>query len=147
MKITQYKIYAVLSLVLIILLSFVFFFERKTTREIVINNKTITAEVADTFPKRARGLMFREYLGESEGMLFIFDNEDFHTFWMLNTKIPLDIIWINKEKKIVHIERDVKPCEESCPKYVPSEKALYVLEMNANYTVENKISLSDKVLF
>ena len=147
MKFGRYKIYAILSLIFVVFLSLFFFFERKTTKEITINNRTITAEVADTFAKRSKGLMFRESLGENEGMLFVFDNEDYHSFWMLNTRIPLDIIWISKDKEIVHIERDVKPCDETCPNYVPTEKALYVLEVNANYTLRNNIEIVDKVLF
>jgi hypothetical protein len=147
MKLKGYKIYAIFSLIIVVLLSFVFFFERKQTKEITINNKTIMVEIADTFSKRSRGLMFRDSLPENEGMLFIFDKEDYYEFWMLNTKIPLDIIWINENKEIVHIERNLQPCNEDCPKYSPNEKAMYVLEFNANYTSENGIKLGDKIYF
>ena len=91
--------------------------------------------------------MNRDSLGENEGMLFIFDKEDYYSFWMLNTRIPLDIIWINANKEIIHIERNLQPCTDSCPKYSPNEKALYVLEVNANYTSKNGINIGDKVAF
>ena len=54
--------------------------------------------------------MFRESLNENSGMLFIFPKEDFHNFWMKNTLIPLDIIWINSAKEIVFIENNAQPC-------------------------------------
>jgi len=143
MKPVRYKIYVVL---LLLLMSILFLLpEGKITKNIVINNNTIIAEVANTPAKRAEGLMFRDYLGENEGMLFVFDNEDYHSFWMLNTKIPLDIIWINEDKRIVDIERNLQPCSSNCPLYSPDEKALYVLEVNANYTFENDIKVGDEV--
>jgi uncharacterized membrane protein (UPF0127 family) len=67
----------------------------------------VQAELADTTQKRAMGLMFRESLPANHGMLFTFLEEQEWSFWMKNTRMPLDIIWINKGKKIVHIERNV----------------------------------------
>jgi len=145
MKLRRYKIYAILSLFLVLILSFIFYFERKITREISINNKTITVEVANTFSKRTKGLMFRESLPENEGMLFVFDKEDNYSFWMLNVKIPLDMIWIDENKKITHIENNVQPCENECPKLIG--RGVYVLEVNANYTAKNGVKVDDEVSF
>jgi uncharacterized membrane protein (UPF0127 family) len=143
MKLVHYKIYLIL---LLVLLSIFFLFSGKeVTKNVLIGNKTIIVEVADTPAKRTEGLMFRDFLGENEGMLFVFDNEDYYSFWMLNTKIPLDIIWINKNKEIIDIERNLQPCPSNCPLYSPDEKALYVLEVNANYTFENDIKVGDEV--
>ncbi len=146
MKPVRYKIYVILLLVLISIL-FLFFSEGKIIEDIAINNNTIITEIADTPAKRAEGLMHRDYLGENEGMLFVFNKEDYYSFWMLNTKIPLDIIWISKDKEIVDIERNLQPCSSNCPLYSPDEKALYVLEVNANYTSRNGINTGDKVIF
>jgi uncharacterized membrane protein (UPF0127 family) len=95
---------------------------------------TILAEVADTTVKRSRGLMFRQSLARDRGMLFTFPEPQHWTFWMKNTRIPLDIIWIDRDKKIVHIERNVPGCsrtDDGCPQYQPNDEALYVLEVAA----------------
>lgn len=94
----------------------------------------IQAELADTVPKRAKGLMFRESLPANHGMLFTFSEEQEWSFWMKNTRIPLDIIWMDKTKKVVHVERNVPICtrtDDSCPNYQPIGPALYVLELAA----------------
>ncbi|HET9961803.1 MAG TPA: DUF192 domain-containing protein [Nitrospiraceae bacterium] len=111
----------------------------ETTSETLIPIKTpkgfiVTAELADTPMKRGRGLMFREHLADDRGMLFTFTDAQPHTFWMKNTKIPLDIIWMDDKRKIIHIERNVPICtyqDDSCPQYRPNEGALYVLELGA----------------
>ena len=95
---------------------------------------TIQAELADTTQKRATGLMFRESLSKNHGMLFAFAEEQEWSFWMKNTRIPLDIIWMNKNKKIVHVERHVPICtrtDDGCPNYQPNAPAMYVLELAA----------------
>ncbi|MER3425455.1 MAG: hypothetical protein C4293_21685 [Nitrospiraceae bacterium] len=95
---------------------------------------TILAELADTPEKRARGLMFRESLPKDRGMLFTFAEPQQWTFWMKNTRIPLDIVWMDGKKKIVHVERNVPSCsrtDDSCPQYQPNENAMYVLELAA----------------
>jgi uncharacterized protein len=94
----------------------------------------IHAEIADTARKRAEGLMYREHLDKNRGMLFTFDEVQPWTFWMKNTKIPLDIIWMNEKKQIVHIEANVPICtrtDDGCRQYQPNEPALYVLELGA----------------
>jgi uncharacterized membrane protein (UPF0127 family) len=90
------------------------------------------AELADSAEKRATGLMFRESLPQDRAMLFTFAEPKPWTFWMKNTKIPLDILWLDAGKKIVHIERNVPPChrtDDGCPQYQPVADALYVLEI------------------
>ena len=61
------------------------------------------------------GLMFRENMDSDRGMLFIFEKEGEYPFWMKNTLIPLDIIWINKDKEVVFISENAQPCEEGKP--------------------------------
>lgn len=94
----------------------------------------IMAELADTAEERARGLMFRSSLEKNHGMLFAFAEPQYWSFWMKNTRIPLDIIWMDRNKRIVHIERNVPTCtrtDDGCPQYQPNEKAMYVLELAA----------------
>ena len=93
---------------------------------------SITAELAVTDAERARGLMFREKLLPDQGMLFVFQREDIHAFWMKNTLIPLDILWLDRDRRVVHIERGVPPCtSDPCPSYGPARAGLYVLELAA----------------
>lgn len=109
--------------------------------EVAINGRVVTVEIADTQEKRSEGLMYRNYLPPVRGMLFVFPREGSYSFWMKNTKIPLDIIWIDENLKIVHIEDNVKPCLELvCPKYSSPTKAKYVLETNANWAHNAKAS-------
>jgi uncharacterized membrane protein (UPF0127 family) len=98
------------------------------------NGATIQAEVADTTEKRAKGLMYRDSLAKDRGMLFTFAEPQLWTFWMKNTRIPLDIIWMDGKKRIVHIERNVPTCsrtDDGCPQYQPNDNAMYVLELAA----------------
>ena len=86
----------------------------------------VKAEIADTQEKRERGLMFREHLGENKGMFFAFDNEGTYAFWMKNTLIPLDIIFISKDLNVVEIIH-AEPCEEDpCKTYETTKYAKYV---------------------
>ncbi len=94
--------------------------------------KCFSVEVADTPGERETGLMNRDYMEPGTGMLFIFESEGRQNFWMKNTLIPLDMIWIDKGHRIVHIESNVPPCEsDPCPVYGTTHDALYVLELNA----------------
>ena len=103
----------------------------------------VRAEVADTQEKMERGLMGRGHLGEGRGMFFPFDQEGTYSFWMKNTLIPLDIIFISKEFKIVEIFH-AEPChEEPCKSYQTTAYARYILEVNANFTARNGIEAGD----
>ncbi len=106
--------------------------EKPTTSTVCFANGTcVQVELAKTPAERQQGLMFREYLSEYEGMLFVFESEGNHGFWMKNTRIPLDAIWIGHENKIVGIQTMV-PCEKDpCPIYTPKKNSVYVLEINA----------------
>jgi hypothetical protein len=105
-------------------------------------------ELATTPEDRARGLMFRKHLDDDRGMLFIFEEENVYPFWMKNTFIPLDILWINSKKEIVFIHRDAQPCRmDPCPVINPGKKALYVLELKEGSSDKIGLVEGDKVLF
>lgn len=110
----------------------------------------IQAELADTPKKRAEGLMYREHLDPGRGMLFTFSQAQAWVFWMKNTKIPLDLIWINEKKQIVHMEQNVPICtrtDDSCPQYRPNEDALYVLELAGGQAEALKLQRGSKLQF
>jgi uncharacterized protein len=104
-------------------------------------------EVVDTPEARQQGLMFRENLPAGSGMLFIFDGVGVYPFWMKNTLIPLDIIWINSNKKVVHVANAVPCVEDPCEIYNPNAQALYVLEVNAGVVDEIGLELGDTIKF
>jgi hypothetical protein len=110
----------------------------------------IQAEIADTMKKRAEGLMYREHLAKDHGMLFTFDQAQPWTFWMKNTKIPLDIIWMNEKKQIIHIARNVPICtrtDDGCPQYQPNDPAMYVLELGGGEAERLKLEKGSKLQF
>ncbi len=105
-------------------------------------------ELAVTSGERGRGLMYREQLAENSGMLFIFECPDIYPFWMNNTLIPLDIIWLNKQRKIVFIKHNALPCQTNiCPNIIPEAPASYVLELNAGVAEDIGLKIGDKLVF
>ncbi len=101
------------------------------TPTVTIGSSTFTVELAQTPTERETGLMNREILADNAGMLFIFEDEHPRTFWMKNTKIPLDMIFIGKNKKITAIIHSAPPCKiDPCPTYSSIKPAMYVLEIN-----------------
>jgi hypothetical protein len=111
---------------------------------IYIKDREIWIEVAKKEEERARGLMGRTSLGRDEGMLFIFDDEGYHGFWMKNTLLPLSIAFIDKKGEIVWIT-DMKPLTLST--HNPPKPILYALEMNKGWFATNGIKIGDIVRF
>lgn len=112
------------------------------------NGTSITAELAVTEAERQRGLMFREALLPDQGMLLVFEEEDIYYIWMKNMKFSIDILWIDEEKRIIHIEKQVPPCKkEPCPSYYSKTPSMYVLELRAGSAEENKLKLYDRLDF
>jgi hypothetical protein len=111
----------------------------------------IQAEIADTPLKRATGLMYRDHLDKNRGMLFVFGQPQAWGFWMKNTRIPLDMIWLNAQKRVIHIERQVPICtktDDSCPLYKPNtDDAVYVLEIAAGLAEAYKIAKGSPLEF
>jgi len=103
--------------------------------------KAIDAEIAETDEKRHMGLMFRDKMEETQGMLFIFPDEEKQGFYMKNTLIPLDIIFINAKKEIIKIYKNTTPLsEQDLPSLKP---AMYVVEVNGGFTDKFNIKEGD----
>ena len=106
---------------------------------------TFEVEVADTPSKRTMGLQYRKELGEDRGMIFLFPAEAPQSFWMKNTPIPLDMIFINREQKIVGIIEQTVPFSlDSRSVGVPSQ---FVLEINGGLAKRHGIQVGDSVRF
>ncbi|MCD9088031.1 DUF192 domain-containing protein [Stenotrophomonas sp. SY1] len=100
-------------------------------------------ELAQNDEDRARGLMFRDQMDTEHGMLFIHDREEPQAYWMKNTKIALDILYFDSQRRLVSQQRDVPPCSagDRCPPYPSFKPARYVLELNAGQA--EKLKLQD----
>lgn len=118
---------------------------------IKINDTSIKVEVQSTYSELASGLMYRLFLPEYNGMLFLLKSNQRHTFWMLNTFIPLDIIWINQNNIVVDISKNTKAMNLFNFLFIrdflyrPKEPVNKALEVNAGFTDKNNIKIGDKV--
>jgi uncharacterized protein len=107
--------------------------------------KSIDIEIASNDSSRMMGLMFRKSMEDTKGMLFIFPQSDMHSFWMKNTIMSLDIIFVNEDKEIVKIHKNTKPYStESLPSGKP---AIYVVEVIAGFTEKYGVKEGDKIEF
>jgi len=142
-KIMKMILEILLLIVVVIILIYIFFNFAQTiyspgipegqTGSVCFGNNCFDVEIAQTSTQRERGLMGRRELGENKGMLFVFNKEGSYSFWMKNTLIPLDIIWIDSNGKAVFISENTQPCQRLiCPSINPPDKAKFVLEINAN---------------
>lgn len=103
----------------------------------------IDLEIADNDYERQLGLMNRKEMKENEGMIFIFPKQDYQSFWMRNTLISLDMIFVNDQKKIVTIHKNTKTLsDQSYPSTAPS---MYVVEVLAGFTDKHNIQVGDKI--
>ncbi len=113
----------------------------KTTGDTI---QHLQLEIADDDYQRETGLMYREAMDEDQGMLFIFENEEPRGFYMKNTKIPLDLIFLNSEEKIVSIAKNAQPGNlETIPSQVPAQ---YVLEVNAGLAHQWNLTVGDSLI-
>jgi hypothetical protein len=96
------------------------------------SGKVLKVEVMVEDHDRGMGLMYRPSLPLDRGMLFVFGQPDFHGIWMKNCRFPIDILWLDEKRRIVHVAESVPPCrEDPCPVYEPMRRASFVVELNA----------------
>ncbi len=117
--------------------------------EVTFPDRTrVRVDIAATPELTARGLMYRREMGWNDGMVFVFDSEDIRPFWMKNTLIPLDIIWLDADRRVVFIAHAVPPCKaDPCPSYPPSRPAKYVVEVNAGFAKKHGVTEGDTLVF
>ncbi|MBM3297981.1 MAG: DUF192 domain-containing protein [Candidatus Aminicenantes bacterium] len=112
------------------------------------DGSAVTAELAVTDAERQLGLMHRARLNSDQGMLFIFEEESPHSFWMKNVRFSIDILWLDRDKRIVHIASRVPPClKDPCPSYPSPLPALYVLEIECGGAEARRLKLHDRLEF
>jgi len=117
---------------------------------IMIDDVPLEVQIADTEPRRVRGLMFQDQLSYDQGMIFVFDKPGLYSLWMLNMQFSLDMMWFDENGKIVHIEKDVPPCKTpleiaTCQSVIPEGQAVYVLEVTSGFIEQNNVT-KDSIL-
>jgi uncharacterized membrane protein (UPF0127 family) len=97
----------------------------------------------------AKGLAVKNQLKENEAMLFIFEESAKHSFWMKDMKFPINIIWLDSDGKVVHIEQNLQPCISVfiCAGYSPNTDSQYVLETVAGFTQRHNVSVGTDIDF
>ena len=146
----------IVFIIIVIALTYLFFYSAGTVfspatpqseqNQVCFGARCFFVELAKTNAEKEKGLMYRKELDRDKGMLFIYEKEGVYPFWMKNTLIPLDIIWINENKEVVFIAQNVQPCKSLlCPSVVPIAKAKYVLEINAGLCQEIGLKVGDQL--
>jgi uncharacterized membrane protein (UPF0127 family) len=108
----------------------------------------VDVELAADDDLRTQGLMFRDHLNPGTGMLFLFNQDDEHAFWMKNTLIPLDIVWLDAGQRVVHVKYNVPPCKvANCPSYPTGVMSRYVLEVAGGEAQRHGIKTGDQLRF
>lgn len=118
---------------------------------IKIDDVTLQVQIADTKPLQTRGLMFQQKLPYNEGMLFVFEDDGVRSMWMLNMQFALDVIWINSQGQVVHIQKDAQPCKSALETMACTfsngngKPAKYVLEVTSGFVDKFNITNNSKL--
>lgn len=109
----------------------------------------LQAEVADTPEKLLFGLAFRESLPEDSGMIFLFEKSDLHKVWTKGFQFPVDLIWVDESKQVIHVKEAAQPCiEDPCPWHgPPPENARYVIEANMGFAQRAEAVVGTELIF
>jgi len=142
------NIFLIVFLLMILITATVVLIKNKEPNQVCFKNYCFNVELAKTAAEMSRGLMFRKSLDSDKGIVFIFEKEGNYSFWMENTLIPLDIIWINENKEVVFKSENAQPCKEGyvCLSINPNENAKYVLEVNGGVAEKIGLKIGDKII-
>ena len=132
------------GVVLILSLGGLLYANREEQPTVVVDGREFVVQVADSSDERRLGLSGQDALNNDEAMLFIFDEPGMHGFWMKDMRFSIDIIWIDENLRVVHLEENVSP--SSYPEsFIPSVDAKYVLEIYTGQAAAQGIGLGDAV--
>ncbi len=117
-------------------------------RVVLPSGAVYRVELARNPEEQAQGLMFRESLPERSGMLFLFTDRAPHKFWMKNTMITLDMIWMDETGHVLFVSPDTPPCKaDPCPTYGPDAPAARVLEIAGGLAAKEKVTVGSTIRF
>jgi uncharacterized protein len=120
-------------------------FGQEDFHTIYLGKTAIDVTIADEQDERVQGLSGVRELGDFEGKLFIFDQDGKHGIWMKDMLMPLDILWIDKDLNVIHIEENVQPETYPSKVFSPAADARFVLEMNAHFVSSTRVKIGDKL--
>ena len=135
----------VLLALLALVLPFLFFKAPPSSAVLREGKRTYYLEVADSSASREKGLSGRESLAGNRGMLFVFDEPGKYCFWMKDTLFPLDMIWLDREHRVKHIEKNVQPSSYPSQEFCYEGQAKYVIELNKGEVNRAGITINDKL--
>jgi uncharacterized membrane protein (UPF0127 family) len=120
--------------------------------KVVVNGFDVMADIALTSEQQTKGLDVKNNLTENQGMLFVFQQPHRYGFWMIGMKFPIDIIWLDSNGVVTHIEHSLKPCPPAssnlaCPIYFPEKDSQYVLETVAGFSMKHNVRLGTHISF
>jgi uncharacterized membrane protein (UPF0127 family) len=120
--------------------------------KVVVNGFDVMADIALTSEQQTKGLDVKNNLTENQGMLFVFQHPYRYGFWMIGMKFPIDIIWLDSNGVVTHVEHSLKPCPPAssniaCPIYFPEKDSQYVLETVAGFSMKHNVRLGTHVSF
>lgn len=142
------KIIIILIIIFLFIAVLTVFFYKSNPNKVCFKGTCFKVKLALTPIEQEKGLMFRSNLDLDEGMFFIFQEEGIYSFWMKNTLIPLDIIWMNEKGEIIFISGNTVPCRDNfCPAIGPDKKAKYVLEINGGLGQKLGMKIGDSLKF
>ena len=120
----------------------------RRTSSVCVKDVCITVEVVSKLKDMQRGLQGRDNLADHHGMLFVFDTDDFHNFWMKDMTFAIDMIWIDNQYHIAAIAPSRPPCiQDPCQVYTPSQKTRYVLEVPEGFAFQHQLKTGDVLKF
>ena len=116
---------------------------------VTVNGFEIKAYLAVTNEQHIKGLSIKNHLQENEGMFFVFERPARYGFWMKDMKFPIDIIWLNSNGTVIHVEKHLSPCQSNfqCPTYIPEKDSLYVLETVSGFSQKHNITIGTHINF
>jgi uncharacterized protein len=130
--------------------------DRYLQARVIVNSFELTTDLAITNDQKAEGLAVKNHLKENEGMLFVSERPSRQSFWMKDMKFPIDIIWLNSNGTVVHIEHTLQPCISvvnpaasirNCPIYTPDSDSQYVLETIAGFSQKYNVKIGTNIDF
>jgi uncharacterized membrane protein (UPF0127 family) len=130
--------------------------DRYLQARVIVNGFKLTADLAITDDEKTKGLAIKDNLKENESMLFVSEEPSRQSFWMKDMKFPIDIIWLDSNGTVVHIEHNLQPCVSilntgssilNCPTYTPDKDSLYVLETIAGFSQKHDVKIGTNIDF
>lgn len=131
------------TLLLFLQTDFCFAYQNLPSVQVVLQGLPYQLEIADTVGRKKCGLMYRKTLAKDAGMLFVYSHSGDHRIWMKNTLIPLTVIWLDAQARIINIKK-LKPCRQSnCPSYSSDRPSSYILELH--HEAEGRFNLGESL--